>query len=892
MKIRFDPDFDGGAWPGPLGSGDREASAGEAWLGELGFVDRLETALGLGGPTPTAGERAAALVPALRQTDGFWSASVEVDPLGSARELLRWRDELVFSGWRGDTRDMPDRVVAMAQLSGALLAGIPDRIWQIEQTLKRRSAEVARLDLLEPANALPLAWRAVIAGLALQGTQVEDLILEPVATSVAKSDLSAARVPGLQPKLDGSLQLLRPDGPWSAAVEVAAWLATRTENLASTDDRDSVVIISPTPLLDTELRRFGLPTTGAGEPQGGSTLLEILPLVLALGWKPAAPEDAVALLSLPESPVPRAIRNRLLRALAEWPAVGSGMWNEEIKKRLEAIDNTARRDRECERLDAIFSEPVERRGRSYPVAEIRKRTALVRNWLHGRRGRLNDPENITLVRAIDAAVSQCAAFERIVGLAGLENWGPADIQRFLDEARHGLAAETVYPAEAGLASVAAPGAIAGPARCVVWWNFSRHSAPRFARIPFTPKECAALEAAGIALPSPADRAVRHAQRWRRPLDQTSEALILVSPRANEAGDESHPHPLWDEIGARLDGDQPQRAEHDVFRAGAPYAQPRARRAQQPLVPPPAPAREWRVPAELLPLPDRASNSEVEDMLRCSMRWALGRVARLRGIDEIDVGISGRSLGKLAHALLEAVLPDAGNDRDKAHQLAIQWFDDHAPTHMAALFLPGHEADATRVRRILADSAARFTAFTHDAGLELQTTEQTIEGSGLGRTLFGIPDLVLGPKPVVVDAKWGGFNYRRRALETGTATQLAFYAHLLGQQADAPPEASSVAFFVLSGARILTTDEDLGGGALTVDGPSHAETWLALERGFDERKAQLARGLLLATANPDENGDGPAKDDAITQSGAVALKPNCMWCDFGGLCGAALIGVQR
>lgn len=40
MKIRFDPDFDGGAWPGPLVG--RDAAAGEAWLGQLGFLDRLE----------------------------------------------------------------------------------------------------------------------------------------------------------------------------------------------------------------------------------------------------------------------------------------------------------------------------------------------------------------------------------------------------------------------------------------------------------------------------------------------------------------------------------------------------------------------------------------------------------------------------------------------------------------------------------------------------------------------------------------------------------------------------------------------------------------------------------------------------------------------------------
>ncbi len=69
MRIRFDSDFDGGAWPGPLDG--RNAVTGEAWLGELGLLERLETVLGLAGPVPTAGERAAALVPALRRIKGF-----------------------------------------------------------------------------------------------------------------------------------------------------------------------------------------------------------------------------------------------------------------------------------------------------------------------------------------------------------------------------------------------------------------------------------------------------------------------------------------------------------------------------------------------------------------------------------------------------------------------------------------------------------------------------------------------------------------------------------------------------------------------------------------------------------------------------------------------------
>ena len=622
MRIRFDSDFDGGAWPGPLDG--RNAVTGEAWLGELGLLERLETVLGLAGPVPTAGERAAALVPALRRIKGFWARSAEVDPLGSARELLRWRDELVLAGWRERAAGVPDRVASLARLSGDVRLGVPDRIWRVSSALTRLPGKVEALELLEPLEALPLACRAVIRALADQGTSVGECTLDPGA---GVGDLAAAREPGLRPQLDGSLQLLRSDGPWAAAVEVAAWLSSR-------DSQEGVVIVSPTPLLDAELRRFGLPTTGARQVRGGSTVLEVLPLVLALGWNPAAPEDAATLLSLPESPVPRGIRNRLRRALAQWPAVGSEAWGEALQAGLDAIEDAGRRERVGDRLHVIFEGSVERTGVGYPVAEIRMRTVLVRDWLRGRRATLGESQNADFARALEEALGQCMAFERIVDLAGLERWGAADLQRFLDEARSSLSAEPVLASEAGLASVASPGAIAGPVRCVVWWDFSRQSAPGYPRIPFTRAELAQLKDAGIELPSPAERAMRHAQRWRRPLDQASEVLLLVSPRTNEAGDESHPHPLWDEIGARL---HPEEAPNrDGFLSGTLYAAPRATLEEQPLRLPPAPLREWHVAPDLLELPERASNSAVEDLLRCPMRWALGRVANLEGPDEIEV----------------------------------------------------------------------------------------------------------------------------------------------------------------------------------------------------------------------------------------------------------------
>jgi hypothetical protein len=842
-------------------------------------LGQLELMLGLAGPHPAPAERAAALVPALREHEGFWERSAEVDPLGSAREVLRWRDELVLAGWRGSDKDVPERVAALARLAGNTLPGIPDRIWAVVETLKHRSADVEQLELLEPIERLPLAWRFLMEALREQRTSIIEITLAPAP---ATGNLAAAREPGFRPRDDSSLQLLRSDGTWAAAVEVAAWLSSR-------DSLEGVVVVSPTPLLDTELRRFGLPVTGARQVGGGSAILEVLPLVLALGWRPAAPEDAAALLSLPESPVPRGIRNRLLRALLRWPAVGNRTWQEALQAGLEAIEERTRRERVGGRLREIFDGPVDRTGPGYPVAEIRKRIRLVGDWLRSRHAALEESVAPDLGRALDEGIDHCRAFERVVDLANLETWSKADLQRFLDEARSTVAAESVLAAEAGLSSVASPAAIAGPARCVVWWDFSRRSAPIPARIPFTAAERAQLADSGVALLSPAIQAIRQAERWRRPLDQATEALVLVSPRANESGEENHPHPLWDEIAARVHADAA--TTRAAFLGGTLHAAPRAPLVEQPLRPPPTALRSWSVPPELLALPDRSSHSAIEDLLRCPMRWTLGHLARLEGRDEIEVGISSLVLGRLAHALLEAVLPTAENDPQAARALAAQWFDEHAPAHVAALFLPGNETEATRARRVLLDAAETFTEFVRDSRLELRSVEKALEGVGLGHTIRGVPDLILGPKPVVIDAKWGGFGYRRDALRNGTATQLAFYAYLLARQPGFQDGPAAVAFFVLGRQRIITTDPSLGGCSEVIEGPSPADTWAALERAFEKRTEELARGLVLATANADDLGEGVVTDDSLGPDGAVVLAPKCEWCHYGGLCGATVGGTS-
>ena len=138
-------DFDMGAWPGPLA--DEQAVVGETWLGPMGLLDLLETRLGLGGEYLADPIRAAALLPALSETEGFWSASAARDPLGAAKEVLRWRDTLWLHGWRG--QPVSRRLEELARVTATALPGCLDRLATVASALGTASVGISRVVLCD-----------------------------------------------------------------------------------------------------------------------------------------------------------------------------------------------------------------------------------------------------------------------------------------------------------------------------------------------------------------------------------------------------------------------------------------------------------------------------------------------------------------------------------------------------------------------------------------------------------------------------------------------------------------------------------------------------------------------------------------------------------------------
>lgn len=886
MKLTFSVDFDGGSWPGPTSVGD--ATLGELWVGPAGLLGILETQLGLTSPVWTAAERVASIVAAIRGRAGFFRRSAESDLLGTAERLLRDRDILWMHGWRGE--GLTPRLSELAAATEPAPPGFSDRLEAVAEELGQRASPrkvVERLVVLEPLEDLVPAWMLVIQELERLGTELITAGIEGVDAagdlgalkarlgvgSASKPDPGAGNGGGtFEPQGDGSLELVRGYGPLETADDVAAWLAARAD-LADT------LIIGADETLDDALHRHGLPTVGAPGYSDRLASLEILPLAIELLFDPPEPQRVLELVCLPDSPIPRGLAFRLRNALREWPAVQSPAWSQAMDDYLVGLDcetDTRRRQRLDERLAKLFS-PCVQRHEAIPVAEVQERTNLLARWL---RGRMAVAGGVT--GRFEAALEQTQALRRTLDVWGADHIPEPQLRRLVDivtraTARHGHAA-----AQAGLEAVAVPGGMVGPAGCVVWWAFDRGAAQAPATIRLPSQDVAALQAAGIEVPNPGAEATAIARRWTRPLLLASHKLILCCPRRDSDGEERHPHPLWDEIEATMPSDDLWRLRERVIvqRPGLDQAAPTEPRTLDAV---PAPRRVWQLTQTPLRR-EVESASGMAALVSCPFAWACRYVARIHDGDAtFRVATDRRVQGSLGHVLLGRVLEAAPESPETAEELAGEIFDASAPSLAADLFLPGADAERAETRLVLTHAAATLVRWFHEHDLTVNEIEATRNATLATQQVQGRMDVLLGPKPAVVDLKYGGRRVRTEELEKGTACQLAVYGRLLQEEHGEWP---ALGYFILNTGQSLSPEATPIPGAQTLAGPDPESTWKALQRGYEEQMAALDAGTAVAAGVPAADGEEPLTKDSLDGEHLFLAAP-CRWCRFDALCGRGI-----
>ncbi len=911
---------DGGtAWRHLLAPG--EARAGFEPVGPLGLARRLGRILGLPAEAATAPERLAAYTQRLDQHDDqarSYSASRGRDPFGVARYLLTLRDGLRLSGWDGRALDGSARLgdlSALEQLGAPLPPGVPDLVRALVDGLKRAGTLPfpVRLDLASPRRALQPLFRQLLEALAAAGATVNDPPPRS-ALAAAGSDLGRLQRALLDQKAskptlagDGSLLILEADTPLEAA-ELTASLA-RTRSLA-----DATFVVATEPAtLDSALARQGLPTLGLSSSSHLRPHLQVLPLRLALAFRPQDPFRAAELLLLPGAPLASHARRKLLGALDQRPGLGSPTWLGAVERAVAdevgyALDRGEERPAAVARGTSLRAriedwfggglfDPVE----GLPAARAAALCAMVAKWAGGKvKGALDQAEAAPESDASDDSSlwSHAAAVARTLEqLLVARPPGEKLTQQVLMQL-HAMAVGSgsdlaAFEGEAGRPALAStPAGVTTPCAEVIWWGFVLDADPGPAPEPWTGAEQEALVRAGVTLPAPGERRDSEAEGWRQPILAARERVVLVRWRLAGA-DSIPPHAFLDELSTRLaDGAlaactvSSERLLSSTT-AAAPWKAATATVAPQGIM---AQRPAWNVPPLTLTSTADLSASSLDAYLGCSFRWALHYQARLTPGGGVNLPEGSRLLGDFAHRILQDMLcgPDKLAFPKAKHADARAWaeqaFGERVGLEAAPLVRRGGEVELDRARTLVANAAGALLDFLKRSGWRPVDVERVVTGTFAGLPASGRIDLVVEKDGVeaVIDLKLSGLRYRQEELEAGHALQTALYASLLGKGGQGLPPSG---FFILEDGQLLTTEPQAFPGATVVEGPGSQATLQGSEEGFKYWRKVLAKGVLpvlheqldwepavAAAAGP------PPGEDSLARR-----KPPCRFCDYAAIC---------
>ncbi len=759
------------------------------------------------------------------------------------------RVPLFLHGWRGQKGSL--RLADLASLSAEILQGIPQRLQTVITELDNFDDELPQIIMLQDVKELPPLWQTLFCKLLEKGAGISTEIIRP--SPGTESDLFNAKKGMFTPQCDDSLQMVRPDGILQAAEDVAAWLSAIMEK----EGLDDTVIIGGDAILDQALQRFGVPVVGAVS-ENGNALMELLPLVLAMGQTPPDPERIMELLTLPVSPVPPGISRRLRQALGKWPALGSALWQKNLEEGLAAIEDEVRRAKIARRLEVLFTPAM---SDEYSVDEIEERLDMLVNWLHS--SFHDDP-------AAYPAINQCRMFLSMLETMQVTQVDEPLLKRLIDEATASQALPAALSARVGLAGVPVPEAVIGKTRRIVWWNFTRSSVSPLDLPLFSNEEQEALAESGVKLPDSAMIATHRAVRWRRPLDLAVEQLILVCPQRDRLGEELHPHPLWDELLAAS-----QEEANLLVGSGirSKFAVPTITPDQLLL---PHAEEQWQVESGAVQQREIESPSSLENFLGCPLKWCLSYAANIRRGNMTALPDLVPTLGSLAHELVEEVLsmeelpkPEIGAE------MVGELFDRKAPLMVAAIFQEGMEAEREKIRNTVVLATRSLLKHFHDAGVNKISIEEKLKGKFGKQQLQGYADIVVEKPFTVIDLKRSWAKIYKEKLQAGTALQIVIYGWLLKQTKGVFPE---LAYYTLEDQKFLTTDPHHFPDGETVEMPPIADLWEVFEETYNEAWTFINDGIISSPGNSEEEIKGRLEDDRLV------LEPPCRICEYDVLCG--------
>jgi hypothetical protein len=842
MEIRFGMTLDGQKGFQPTDA------LGKETVGPLGFLTILETFLGLTSQPVSQSHRVLQYLELLlegSETERFYTRSLRVDEIGTAAQLLAWRDLWLLHGWNGlHHPSSSKRILDLAEVEmhtkGRLAPSMGERLHAIEEKLDHRKIPIDEVILVDELASFPIRWQKVLKKLRFKEVAPDTLIpkcpKENFLRKIQLSLLSVTRgqeVEAINYEEDGSFKVVESD----TAILSARWLSSQGQSM-------STLLVAPTggELLDEFIEGSGKAAPGLDEASPFRPILQVLPMAIDLLWGPLDPEALMRFMSHPLAPLPSRVRHPLAEALTQQPGVGGRRWQDAMTKIKKYYEGNTSDDLQkiIDRIGFWTGLALHSRDDGVPISAVLELiSTIAQHWQSRLFVSDESMKSILMVglQQLDAARKSLETTRDQD--PSVDVISQRQIQQLLRQAtQRGSDNPNRYARVGAMLSVTDPAAAIDPADCIIWWQMCMPNLPE--RWPWSPGEIDALSKTGVELPTVGALLAQAAMDWLRPiLNARSELVLMKPPKSMEQ------HPVWQMIEVLVNGIKPISLETLLSVNASDLVAVTHQRL-------PERRRYWSFDRDLsLYKRDKESFSSLEKFLFNPYHWLLEYPAGLRKSKRLRISEGPLLLGNLSHALVEQLVseyPTLAIDQETFDEWFAREFDRKVAEEGGSLLLPGRGADLHAFRLKLKQGMQRLIEFMRTASIQQVESERKLTGQyGTGESILeGSADLVLkrgDGNSAVLDMKWSGSARFGDKLKHQRHLQLVMYAELMRQEEKSVP---AVGYFILDQGKLLTTSDAWFPGVNLIHPKNpltHEAAWNRFRTTLTWRQAQFKEGRV-------------------------------------------------
>ncbi len=845
----------------------KEITGGVHLLGPVGFLQFLETRLGLTGHPGnndhlrTEQYRQAINLCINTKAADCFQRSFAADPFATATALLELRDELVLAGWDFSTeKNMPARLLGLATIEEILTGaehsitldhGFADRFRMVRKRLSWLLPDYPVIHLNEPREFLPPQFIALFDELEKTGFSIKSLPTE--SSFKADTDLGrlkkSIQTPGAKkftPSGDGSLLIVKS----KRDTELAAWIAKLIAK--NPEFQPACLIPEKNRTLDLSLGQEGLPSLGMLSASSARPSLQILKLIPTFLWNPIDPYKIMEFVTLSVKPLSDDLAVRIARQMAATPGLRSDSWYAMQERFFEKLNERAQEDPTInvaavrEQYNFWFNRKRYSATKSVPKSEVIEIYDYIADWARQEFADTDEQNTSLLVLAEQA--------RRIVDLLftlppNMDFLTPLQLERIVRTIYEPAPITFEEQAIGHLPYTYQPASVIGSVDRLLWWNFIQNEPDHFFSR-WYPSELTFFHHKNITLSTPEKENRLLLWQRNRPIVHTTQQLVLCIPEKVK-GSEVHTHPLFDELNAYT-----TTLSNITLHVNENTTPPVFTKLFKLPVREKIAHRKLARPQLFLKIdhPGLADQNEKEsftslnDLFYYPYQWVFRHKARLQASSILSIVKDVTLMGNLSHRFFELLFKEGITKMDRA--TVAEWIDEKAPDLLkeegSVLLMYGREPEKISFLNKVKYAAWSLVEMIQQNGWKVRGTEIGLGGKFADLPISGKADLVLERKDeiAVIDLKWRGANWRSNLIKSEDDLQLVMYSKMLSEDA----EWAHTAYFILENGKMISRNNQAFKEAISVSPDQdfkevNQRIWEKMTRTYQWRLQQLAEGLV-------------------------------------------------